>query len=169
MFNTFMELCSYSPSTVLPHIYMCVSVTLLKVRVCQPNLFPGDTATGSGSVHTQDKSHSSKTSKSSHPTSSKFGLRYAIVHIHNRCASRSVQLFTMYVTLASFCSDIYEKTEYDSSHSKSNARSGHTRSMKYHDDVEPESYTPGYDVSVLLPAVFQNQAQAAQYQQLTVQ
>ena len=71
--------------------------------------------------------------------------------------------------VASFCSDIYEKTEYDSSHSKSNARSGHTRSMKYHDDVEPETYTPGYDVSVLLPAVFQNQAQAAQYQQLTVQ
>ena len=60
-----------------------------------------------------------------------------------------------------YCSDIYEKTEYDSSHSKSNARSGHTRSMRLREETEADSYTPAaYDVSVVnvwyFPKIEQN-------------
>ena len=34
------------------------------------------------------------------------------------------------------CSDIYEKTEYDSSHSKTNALSGRTRSIRNRDEED---------------------------------
>ena len=137
--------------------HLNIKHTMSKVSklVCRFFCLLAQTGRASAAEDLQNDTGSTQSSKSSSdPTSSKFGLRSvqnAVQQQHHRIILVSLNLK---ICKLRHCSDIYEKTEYDSSHSKSNARSGRTRSIRNRDedlDVDEEEEDAEAEVGEISP------------------